>query len=261
LGAPAYPAPLGGGSDTVISDSREGSGEQEAGLEQDDQRHHLDQHADRVRPREEHREDRQCEVGVAPVGRQLLRGDDAEPGDGQDPDRQLEEKAHHPERQGEEAVVVARPHLDVELRVVEVQEELGGGRQDDEVAEDDPGDEQNRHQDQERDNHPPLPVRQGGEDEGVGLIEDHRQRDNQRRVGRDRHGGGERLGDAEGDRVPIAGKRGVGDVEQVVVLPEAEREGHHEGGYRDDDPRAELVEVFDEREPVLEVDRPEPGHG
>ena len=95
-----------------------------------------------------------------------------------------------------------------------------------------------------------------GQDEGVCLVEDHRQRDHERGVGRDRHRGRERLGDAEGDRGLVAGQRLVGDVEQPGVLPEAEREGDRERGDRDDDARAELVEVLDEREPVLEVDRP-----
>ena len=37
-------------------------------------------------------------------------------------------------------------------------------------------------------------------------------------------------------------------------------EGDRERDDRDDDARAKLVEVLDEREPVLEVDRPQPGH-
>ena len=74
-----------------------------------------------------------------------------EPGHGEDSDRELEDQPHRPERGGEEAVVVLRPDLDVELALVEVQKEVDRGRQDDEVAEDDAGAEQHRRHDQEGD--------------------------------------------------------------------------------------------------------------
>ena len=143
---------------------------------------------------------------------------------------------------------------------VEVEKELGGGRQDDEVAEDRPGAEQHRHHDQEGDDHPALAVGERRQHVGVSLVEDHRQREHDRRVHGDRHGGGEWLGDPERDRGPVAGQRCVGDIQQPAVLPEAEREGDRKRRDRDEDPRAKLVQVLDERDPVLEADRPNPGH-
>src|SRR2546423_932982 len=53
-------------------------------------------------------------------------------------------------------------------------------------------------------------------------------------------------------------ERPVDDVEDVLVLPGAEREGGGEGEDRDDEPRAQLVEVLDEAEPVLVADRAQP---
>ena len=60
--------------------------------------------------------------------------------------------------------------------------------------------------------------------------------------------------------VKSSGQRRVGDLQQQVVLPEAERQGDAEDGERDDDPVAQLVEVLDEGEPVLVGDGLEPGH-
>ena len=56
----------------------------------------------------------------------------------------------------DERVVVAGPDLDVELLVVEVQQEVHGRVQDHEIAEDDAGDEQERHHQQERHRDAPL---------------------------------------------------------------------------------------------------------
>ena len=51
-----------------------------------------------------------------------------------------------------------------------------------------------------------------------------------------------------------------GDLEQQVVLPEAERQGDAEDDDADDDPGAQLVEVLDQGEAVLVGDRPDAGH-
>ena len=97
--------------------------------------------------------------------------------------------------------------------------------------------------------------------ERVELVEDHRQRDDDRRVGRDRQRRHERLGDAEGDRRAChraaarwrsraAGRsaRSRGAKATAKAATETIRRA------------AKLVEVLDERQPVLEVDRPHPGH-
>ena len=55
------------------------------------------------------------------------------------------------------------------------------------------------------------------------------------------------------ERLEITGQGLVGDLEQLVVLPEAEhhREHEHRGG--DDDPRAQLVEMLDQRHAIVEL--------
>jgi hypothetical protein len=76
-------------------------------------------------------------------------------------------------------------HLDVELRVVEVEQELGGG----------------------------------GEEEAVELVEHEREREDDRRVGAHRQRRRERLGDAERQQLFVAlRQRRVGDFQQQVVL-------------------------------------------
>ena len=115
-----------------------------------DERHHLDQHRDRIRPGQRRGDDGDDHVGVAAVLGELLGRRDPEPGDREDPDRHLEDQPHRDQRHQDEAVVVLGPDLDVELAVVEVEEELDRGRQHDEVAEDDAGDEQHRDHHQQR---------------------------------------------------------------------------------------------------------------
>src|SRR4249920_82064 len=230
----------------------EHSRQDHAALVEQEQRHRLDQHRDRIGAGQQRGDDDQDHVRVAAVLRELLWGDDPEAGHGEDPDRQLEDQAHDGQGQGEEAVVVLGPDLDVELALVEVEEELGGSGKDYEVAEDDAGDEQKGHAHEKGDDDPLLAVGERGQDEGVRLVEDHRQRDDERRVGRDRHCGRERLGDPEGDRRLVPRQRRVGDVEQPAVLPEAEAEGDAVRDDRDDYARTKLAEMFDERKPVLE---------
>ena len=92
------------------------------------------------------------------------------------------------------------------------------------------------------------------EDEGVRLVEDDGQREDDRAVRRDLDRGEERLGDPERQRHGrVRGQRVVGDVEQQRVLPEAEREGDAERQQRDDHPVAQLVEVIDESQPIVEL--------
>ena len=87
---------------------------------------------------------------------------------------------------------------------------------------------------------------------GVHLVEDDRQREDDRPVGRDGEGGRERLGDPEGDQLVVAGgQRPAREFQQQVVLPEAERQGDAEDREGDDDARAQLVEVLDEAHLIL----------
>ena len=58
----------------------EGPGKQDTQLVENEQGHHLDQHRDRVDPRQRGGDDRDQQVGVAAVGPQLLDADDPEPG-------------------------------------------------------------------------------------------------------------------------------------------------------------------------------------
>jgi len=74
-------------------------------------------------------------------------------------------------------------------------------------------------------------------------------------MGRQAERGGERLGRAERDRPPPV-QRSVDQLEDQVVLPEAEPERHPEGCDADDYPRTQLVEVVDQAELVLVADWP-----
>src|SRR4051794_24700915 len=69
----------------------------------------------------------------------------------------------------------------------------------------------------------------------------------------------------EGSAMPrVLGVRSPGSgalaiIQQLAVLPEAERGDDRKGRDRDDEPRAELVEVLDEGQAVLEAHWPLPG--
>jgi hypothetical protein len=140
------------------------------------------------------------------------------------------------------------------------------GPQDDEVAEDDACDEQDRHQDQERRRHATLRRAEGGQDEGVDLVEDHGRRDDHREVGGVHQRGGECLRRAQRDRVDllpgrlIDGQRVVHDLEDVVVLPDGQHPRDHERQDGDDQPAAKLVEMVDDGQPVLMPDGPDAPH-
>src|SRR4029453_10133407 len=54
-------------------------------------------------------------------------------------------------------------------------------------------------------------------------------------------------------------ERPVEDLEDRVVLPEADAEGHREADQADDDARPQLVEVLDETEAVVVADGPQCG--
>ena len=139
---------------------------------------------------------------------------------------------------------------------LKLRRKLSGGRHDDEVGEGDAGDEEEREEQQDRQDRPPLGRAEGGQHVGVELPEDDRQREDDGAVGRDGQGRRERLGDAEGDQlVVVAGQRPLGDFQQQVVLPEAERQGDAEDDDADDQPGAQLVEVLDEGEAILVGDR------
>src|SRR5581483_6241226 len=86
------------------------------------------------------------------------------------------------------------------------------------------------------------------------------------RVDRDLQGAHAGLGDPEGDRlqvvpVEVLGQGVVGDLQQQVVLPEAEPAGHHQYHRRDDDAVAQLIQMLDERQLIVELRRPHTGHG
>ena len=113
----------------------ESSSEQDTQLEQNKQRHHLDDHRDRVDTRQGRRDDRAGEECVAAVAAELLGRDYAEAREGQHGDRHLEDDPAGDHRHRHEAVVIPRADLGVELVRVEVEQELQGRRQDQEVAE------------------------------------------------------------------------------------------------------------------------------
>ena len=79
----------------------------------------------------------------------------------------------------------------------------------------------------------------------------------------------ELLRDAEADRLRAGPEqvlveireRLVDDLEQEVVLPAAERPRGHEHDDAEDQPRSQLAQVLDERQPVLIADRPDARHG
>ena len=99
---------------------------------------------------------------------------------------------------------------------------------------------------------PLLLLAEGRQQVGVELVEDDRQREDDRPVGGDGHGRRERLADPEGDQlVVVGGQRHARQFEQQLVLPEAERERDAEDGDRDDDAGAQLVEVLDEAQLIL----------
>ena len=183
---------------------------------------------------------------------------------GQDRQRQLEDQSQGDQHRGEERVVVARPELVVEGVVVEVDEEIDRRRQDDEVGEGDAGDEERGREQHQRQDCAPLLPRERRQHVGVDLVDDHRQRKQDREVGAQRQGRGERLGRPESDQPAepnVLGNRVVGDVEQGLVLPEAERHRDHQRRDADDDPGAKLVEVLDEGEAILMADGLDAGHG
>ncbi len=135
--------------------------------------------------------------------------------------------------------------------LVEVQEEVDGRVEDQEIAEHDAADEQHRHHQQERERDAALGGAEGRQHERVQLVEDDRQRHQQRRVGADGQRRHERLRHAQRDRMPVVRQRVVQEVEDAVVLPEAERVRDEERRDRDDDPRTELIEVLDERQVLV----------
>ena len=132
----------------------------------------------------------------------------ADPHRGQDRDRELEHEPHRGERQRRELVVVARLDQHVELVGVEVLQEVDGGRQHEEVAERDTDEEQHRHHRHQRHDHMALARVERGQHERVDLVEDQRQREQQREIERDGQRRRERLAGPERDRFGVG--RAVG---------------------------------------------------
>ena len=56
-----------------------------------------------------------------------------------------------------------------------------------------------------------------------------------------------RLGDAEGDELDVVRERRLQPVDQALVERERDDEGRRDRAQRDEEARAELVEVLDER--------------
>ena len=204
-------------------------------------------------PGEQHCDHGDDQDRVAAVAGELLRGDDPQPGHRQNPDGDLKQEPDPDQGEDDEAVVLRGADLDVELIGVEVEQEVERRGHDDEIGEYDPADEQERDREQHRQHDALLARAERGEHEGVDLVEQDRQRQQDPAVERELDRGEEGLGGAERDRLEITGQGLVGDLEQLVVLPEAEhhREHEHRGG--DDDAGAQLVEMLDQRHPIVEL--------
>ena len=112
-----------------------------------------------------------------------------------------------------------------------------GGRIDDYVADGDAADEERWDQGQERPDRLALLAAHRWDEEGVELVEEDRQRQDDRPVGGDGHRRRERFGHPEGDQAAVVRRKGPGrKFEQQVVLPEAEGEGDAEDCEGDDQP-------------------------
>src|SRR5205807_3606346 len=112
-------------------------------------------------------------------------------------------------------------------------------------------DEEEGHHQQERQRQAPLGRAERRQDECVQLVEDDRERDQDRGVATDRDRRDERLGDSERDRLAPVRQRVVHELQQLVVLPEAQAEGDRERRDRNDDASAKLVEVLDETQVLV----------
>ena len=165
----------------------------DAQLVQHQQRHHLEQERHGVERRQQRREHRDRNDRVAPAAPQLVHAHDAEPGQGHDPNRHLEPEAHREHQHGGEVVVVARTDLRVELRGVEAQEKVERRGEHDEVAEDDPADEEHRHHEDQRRHEPSLPRIERRRHERVRLVQHDRQDKDHGRVAGALQGRDERL--------------------------------------------------------------------
>src|SRR4051794_6445181 len=296
-----------------------------------EQRDHEDRGRDRIDARHERGDDRDGDDDDPPVPGERPAADDPHAGERESPHGDLERDPDREQGEDREPVVVLRLEEDVEGLVVEVLEEPDRRWQHEEVGERDAGDEQEGHPEHERQRDLPLARRERGQDEGVHLVEEDRQRDDEREVEGDGERHHERLADARGDRpalrhglgqgaggggeagggagelLPVSRRadlprpghlperlrrpvdappqprlrrgdpgqpaalgrllrrgrrrleRLVEDLEQPVVLPEAEAEGDGQRDRADDEPRPQLAEVVDDREPVLVADGPERG--
>ena len=104
---------------------------------------------------------------------------------------------------------------------------------------------------------------EGGREEAPDLPEDDREREQAAREEGDHERGDERLGDTKGDRLAeVVRKRAVQPVEQVPAKDVREDEAEEDGEHADDEARAQLSEVLDERDllPGAEPPRKKP-HG
>ena len=230
-------------------------------LEEYEERHGLERERDRVDSWQQHgrqndEEDPDPAVPAQPVG-----GQDAEADERQDEDRQLEHEAHPEQDHRDEAVVVARPDLNVVELAVVVRQEREAARQEDEVAEGRPhGEETRSEQDEDRD-HPLRVLLERGSEKAPELVEHDRQRDGDARVEADLDRGEERLRDAERDERLVVRERLREPAEDPLLKGERDRERDGDRAERDEQPRPELAEVLDEGRLFAVCEAPgKPGH-
>src|SRR6185312_2960463 len=156
----------------------------------------------------------------------------------------------------------ARDVLD-DVRVV-VHEELQGGRDDNEPAEDDADQKEGRDQQEHRLDRLLRILRERRDDVRVELIAQDRQADQEAGIDRDGDRVEERLTWRERDQLvvlpEVLRQRRQEEVIDPVVLEVAGRDRHHEHRDRDDQPRAQLVQMLDEGELVVRPCALDPRH-
>ena len=222
--------------------------EPDRGLEDDPHRQQLERRRHRVGPRQAERDEGDDEVAPAPVPAQRVRGQDPHPHEPEHDHRQLEDPDDREQHRGREREVVTRADLDPVERVVVVREEMQRIRQHDPVAEREPADRERAREQHHQHGRALRALVEGGREEGPELPEQDGQADHDGRVDADHERGHERLGDAEGDQLPLVRRQGALEpADQVRVEGERDRGRDRERDEHDDDPRAELVEMLDQR--------------
>jgi len=166
---------------------------------------------------------------------------------GEDQDRHLEDDAHAQDERGDEGEVFGRAQLILDDGVAEADKEFQRAREQAEVAEEHPGDEQQEHEWAGGECEASLVRVQCRIDIGVDLEEDHRHREGDTAEQSHAHVGREVLGRAQRDEV-VDARGDEQDLDDVRREEEGDRgrcdhrdRGHHQ-------PVAELAQMLDERE-------------